>query len=80
MNSNDTGNNSKSNADDDKEGAAAKTGAALGWVVSLGAGLARLPQIGRILQARSVEGLSPLMFKADAICNAISALYHRAKG
>lgn len=61
-----------------KDGAPA--GAILGWVVSIAACGARLPQIIRILQSKSVAGLDPFLFEADAVCNAISALYHRSKG
>ena len=55
-------------------------GAVLGWAVSIGAGVARLPQIAKIIGSGSVDGLDPAMFQADAFCNAVSALYHRSKG
>ena len=52
-------------------------GSPLGVGVSLGASVSRLPQIVRIILARSTVGLHEGMFRADLVCNAITALYHR---
>ncbi len=54
--------------------------AALGVAVSLGAAASRLPQVVRIALARSTAGLHEGMFRADLLCNAVTALYHRTHG
>ena len=53
---------------------------ALGVGVTLGAAFSRLPQIVRIILARSTAGLHEGMFRADLLCNAVTALYHYTSG
>ena len=65
---------SKSSVDD----VASKSSTALGHAITIGAVASRLPQIVKILRLKSVEGLSPSLFVVDAICNAVTALYHAA--
>mmetsp|Transcript_1155 Transcript_1155/g.3270 ORF Transcript_1155/g.3270 Transcript_1155/m.3270 type:complete len:217 (+) Transcript_1155:167-817(+) len=54
--------------------------AAVGWLVSSLAVVTRVPQIVKILRARSVDGIEPSLYEFDTLCNTISGLYHRGNG
>ncbi len=52
----------------------------LGYIVSLGSSLVKIPQLYSIIRARSVSGVSLSMFILETLTTSVSALYSYRRG